>query len=66
MSGWKRTLAELASAFGAEVVDADGRGHLKIVHPSGWFVFVAKSPGDRRVLANIRSDLRRKAVGVWR
>lgn len=66
MSNWKRTLAVLASAFGANVVDADGRGHIKIVHPSGWFLFVPKSPGDRRVLTNIRSDLRRKAAGVWR
>lgn len=62
---WRRAIEELAEEFGATVEESRG-DHLRIRHPSGWFLSVSKSPSDHRALANVRGDLRRKAAGVWR
>lgn len=62
---WRRDVEDLAKKFGATLEESRG-DHLKIVHPSGWFLFVSKSPSDHRALSNVKSDLRRKAAGVWR
>lgn len=62
---WRRAIEDLAREFGCELDQSKG-DHLRLVHPSGWFLFVSKSPSDHRALANVKSDLRRKAAGVWR
>lgn len=62
---WRDQVRELAEEFGCTLEESPG-GHLKLAHPSGWFLFVSKSPSDHRALANVKSDLRRKAAGVWR
>lgn len=62
---WRRTIEDLAREFGCTVEDSRG-DHLKLTHPSGWFLFVSKSPSDHRALSNVRGDLRRKAAGVWK
>lgn len=62
---WRRQVEDLARDHGCTVEDTHG-DHLKLAHPSGWFLFVSKSPSDHRALSNVKSDLRRKAAGVWR
>lgn len=61
---WRREIVKLAAEFGAAVEDSSN--HLRIWHPSGWFLYVSKSPSDHRALSNVRGDLRRKAAGIWR
>ena len=63
---WRRDVEALAREHGCAVEEAPRGGHLVLRHPSGWSVFVSKSPSDWRALQNVRGDLRRKASGVWR
>lgn len=62
---WRRELEDLAAQFGCSLTDTNG-DHHKISHPSGWFVFTSRTPSDGRALQYVKSDLRRKAAGVWR
>lgn len=62
---WRRDVEELALEFGCSVETTEG-SHIKIAHPSGWVVFCSASPSDPRALQYVRSDLRRKASGMWR
>lgn len=62
---WKRAIDELAAEYGCTVEHTKG-SHYKITHPDGWFVFASRTPSDARALRHVRSDLHRKANGVWR
>ena len=57
---WRRQLEQVAAEHGATVELTKG-GHLRVKHPSGWFVFQASTPGDHRALMNARSHDRRYA-----
>jgi len=57
-SGWRRAVGELAAAHGCTVERTRG-DHLRIVHPSGWFVFASSTPGDHRALRNAAAEIRR-------
>lgn len=60
---WLRDVRALAERFGC-TLEIDR--HIKIVHPSGWFVFASKSPSDPKALRYVESDLNKKARGRWR
>ena len=62
---WRKDIETLADEFGC-VLDTTSRRHWVVRHPSGWFVFVSRTPSDPRALQYVRSDCRRKASGVWR
>ena len=64
-AAWLRQVGELAEEYGCAVERTEGN-HLRLKHPDGWFVFCSSSPSDKRALRYLRSDLRRKAAGVWR
>lgn len=64
-SDWRRSLDDLATEYGCTLELTNG-SHFKIKHPSGWFVFTACTPSDPRALRYVKSDLKRKAAGVWR
>lgn len=57
-----RAIHDLAAKYGCTVLPTGG-GHLKLRHPSGWFVFTASTPGDRRALKNVEAQLRRARYG---
>lgn len=59
-SKWLSDVRELAAAHGCEVSATSG-GHFKITHPAGGFTFASKTPGDRRALQNLRSNIRAAA-----
>jgi class 3 adenylate cyclase len=58
-SSWRRAVGELAAAHGCTMERTRG-DHLRIVHPSGWFVFAASTPGDHRALHHVTAELRRR------
>lgn len=62
---WRKDVAALAKEYGCSFI-TDERRHWVLRHPSGWFVFVSRTPSDARALQYVRSDLRRKASGLWR
>ena len=49
---WRRQIEQVAAEHGATVETTNG-GHLRVKHPSGWFVFQA--------LMNARAQIRRAA-----
>lgn len=64
-AAWRRDVDRLAEEYGCTVERTEGN-HLKLKHPSGWSVVCSSSPSDGRALRYLRSDLRRKAAGVWK
>jgi hypothetical protein len=62
---WRRKLDELAREYGA-TVERTKNNHYRIIHPSGWRVVVASTPGDWRSFQNARRDIRRAAVAAPR
>lgn len=64
-AAWRREVDELAAEYGCTVERTDGN-HLRLKHPSGWFVICSSSPSDPMALRYLRSDLRRKAAGIWK
>lgn len=63
LAAWRRIVERIAAREGARVVSTSG-GHLKIVHPSGWYVFTSGTPGDWRVERNTESQIRRAKRGA--
>lgn len=59
---WRRKLDELAREYGA-TVERTKNNHYRIIHPSGWRVVVASTPGDWRSFQNARRDIRRASGG---
>lgn len=57
---YRREVSLLAKAYGCTVARTGG-DHLRIQHPSGWFIFASSTPSDSHALANTRSMLRRIA-----
>lgn len=57
----KRDLKDLISEARAQgwTVTICGSGHLKFVSPAKQTVFTSSTPGDYRVVANMRAHLRR-------
>lgn len=55
---WFREVSAVAIEHGA-TVERTRSGHLRIVHPDGWFVITSGTPGDWRTLKNMRRDIRR-------
>lgn len=59
-----KELKEEAEAEGWSVTITNGC-HYRWQHPNGGFFFSAYTPGDRRVVMNIRRDMRRVASGYY-
>lgn len=57
-----RDLFGLAEQFGC-TVERTRSQHIRLRHPSGWFVITSFTPSCHRVFKNVRSSLRRKAAG---
>lgn len=49
----------LLDAYRDGWVPVNGGKHIKLIHPTGARVIVARSASDRRAAMNIRADLRR-------
>lgn len=62
---WRRIVDETATEFGCTTELTKG-GHIKLEHPSGWFVIASGSPSDARAEQNLRSTLRRRGGAVAR
>lgn len=58
-SEWARTVESIAKQNGL-AVEPTGKNHMRLKHPSGWFVFTAGTPSSvksaRRLL---EQDIRR-------
>lgn len=59
---WRRIVDAIADEVDA-IVTVTGSGHLRLTHPSGWFVTAAKSPGDHRSEQNLWRDIRHARRG---
>lgn len=58
-AGWRRAVDEFAAAHGCTVERTRG-DHLRISHPSGWFVFTPSTPSDHRALRHVVAEVRRR------
>ncbi len=56
-----RPLAQRALAQGW-TIEKTSKSHLRWQAPTGEVVFTASTPSDRRVVMNVRSDLRRRGL----
>jgi hypothetical protein len=57
-SSWRRAVEDLAAVHGCKVERTRG-DHLRISHPSGWFVFTSSTPSDHRALRHVAAAIRR-------
>ncbi len=62
---WRRAVREMAEKFGC-TVEVTGGSHYMLKHPDGWRVYTSQSPSDFRALRYLKTDLKKKATGVWK
>jgi hypothetical protein len=55
---WRRKVDSIAREHGCEVVLMNG-GHLRLKHPSGWFVHTASTPrNEKQARHHLDRDIR--------